>query len=152
MITRICSKNVRLFSPPQSQAVICLRSDQTCQGIYQLLVQNPVIQSFVRTITLNGNTLKASSDSDSQWMNSTSLLAILRLPFCCLECFSLVVARRDINWHPWNWNNFNSEMKDALLNIMHSSTLKTLSLMNADHHLPRHCPPYDFGVVFPLAG
>jgi hypothetical protein len=109
---------------------ISLTSDQTCQGIHQLLVQNPVIQSFVRTITL---TARATGDSYSQaceWMNGTSLLAILRLPFCCLECFSIIVFRDTSSWirNPWNRNCFSSGLKDALSNIIHTSTLKTLSL------------------------
>jgi hypothetical protein len=32
---------------------ITLRNDETCKGIHEFLVQNPVIQSFVRAITLN---------------------------------------------------------------------------------------------------
>jgi hypothetical protein len=118
----------RLFSR------IRLRNEQTCQEIYQLLTHNPVIQSFVRSITLMADTpnlksLKASSYIEwNQWMNSTSLLAILRLPFCCLECFSIIVDH-DMVLNPWTWNTFSGEMKDALLNIMRSSSLKTLSFM-----------------------
>ena len=60
-------------------------------------------------------------------MNCTSLPALLRLPSLChLESFSIAVCRE--LWVRWNWNNFNNEMKEALLNIIHSSTLKTLSL------------------------
>jgi hypothetical protein len=98
---------------------ITLGNDRSCQGIHQFLVQNPVIQSFVRTITLTAN-----SHWSSEWMySSTSLLAILRLPFCCLECFSIHGCRWD-----GNWDSFSSELKDALSNIIYSSTLKTLSL------------------------
>jgi hypothetical protein len=105
---------------------ITIGSDETCQGIYQLLVQNPVIQSFVRTITL----LHMDGSLYPKWMDSTSLLAILRLPFCCLECFSIILRRNDWNWNPksWGWNFFSSEMKDALSKIILSSTLKTLYL------------------------
>jgi hypothetical protein len=31
-------------------------------------------------------------------------------------------------WSTWDWNNFSSELKDALSNIIHSSSLKILSL------------------------
>ena len=64
-------------------------------------------------------------------MNGTSLLAILRLPFCCLECFSIDSDLRPgyQNPNPWNWNSFSNELKDALSNIVNSSNLKTLSLM-----------------------
>jgi hypothetical protein len=110
----------RLFSR------ISLGSDEKCQGIHQFLVQNPVVQSFVRTITLDGWDLKTSKSM--KFMNSTSLLAILLLPFCCLERFSIIVYRGDRDWDPWNWNSFSSEMKDAISNIIQSSTLKTLSL------------------------
>jgi hypothetical protein len=58
-------------------------------------------------------------------MNSASLPVMLQLPFCCLESFS-------IGWacNPLNWNSFSSELKDALSHIIHSSTLKTLSLVD----------------------
>ena len=108
---------------------ISLTSDQTCQGILQVLVQNPVIQSFVRTITLTEyESTPIWGSADVEWMNSPSLLAILRLPFRCLECFSITVCRDKWDWISWDWNSFSSEMKDALSNIIHSSTLKTLSL------------------------
>ena len=106
----------RLFSR------ITLRSDEICQGIHQLLVQNPVIQSFVKSITLMH---MDASIQHPKSINGTSLLAILRLPFCGLERFSIILCR--IGWH-WNWNSFSSEMEDALSNIILSSTLKTLSL------------------------
>ena len=97
---------------------ITLMDDQRLQGIYQLLVQNPVIKSFVRTLTLCTGTAPVNSE----WVNGSSLLAILRLPFCCLESFSINM------WQFSNWNCFSNELKDALLNIIHSSTLKTLFL------------------------
>ena len=53
----------------------------------------------------------------SDWMNGTSLLAILRLPFCCLERFSVIV-NLDL-WNPWNWDSFSGE--DALSNIIQST-------------------------------
>jgi hypothetical protein len=55
----------------------------------------------------------------------TSLIAVLRLPFCCLESFSI-----DISFYsnPLNWNDFSGELKDALSTIIHSCTLKTLYL------------------------
>jgi hypothetical protein len=99
------------------------RVDQACQQLHQLLVENPVIQSFVRSITISPD--YRSSKSHLQ-LNRTSLIAILRLPFCCLESFSINV------WYPSNWNEFSSELKDALLTIIHSSTLKTLYLENID--------------------
>lgn len=61
-------------------------------------------------------------------MNSTSLIVILRLPFCRLECFSIKGV--DI-WYPfffWKWNSFSSKLKDALSHIILSSTPKSLSL------------------------
>ena len=126
----LVSSSFLLPSRKQLFSRIFLRSDQTCQGIHQLLVQNPVIQSSVRTITLTDEeTMMVSWGTENpMWMNGTSLLAILRLPFCCLECFSIIVSQGDWAWNPWNWNSFSSELKDALSNIMHSTTLKTLSL------------------------
>jgi hypothetical protein len=112
----LVSSSFLLPSRKQLFSEISLRGDQASQRLHQYLVQNPVIQSFVRDITINQEWNTTSE------LNSTSLLAILRLPFCCLERFSI------ISWHPWHWNSFSSEMKDALSNIIHSSTLKTLYL------------------------
>jgi hypothetical protein len=122
----LVSSSFVLPSRKQLFSRISLTSDQTCQGIHQFLVQNPVIQSFVRTITLTGG----SGSRACKWMNGTSLLAILRLPFCRLECFSINVRRERLLWPGihWNWYSFNSELQEALSNIIHSSSLKTLSL------------------------
>lgn len=105
---------------------ISLSSDQACQRLYQFLVQNQVIQSFIRTIALvQDGSWGCKTSPDWELMNSTSLPALLRLPFCCLESFS-------IGWacNPLNWNSFSSELTDALSHIIHSSTLKTLSLVD----------------------
>ena len=106
---------------------ITIKSDETCERIHQLLVQNPVFQTFVKTITL----LNTDTFIFPKWMNGTSLLAILRLPFCCLESIIL----HHYTWQNGSsmsenldWNCFGSEMKDALSNIILSSILKTLSL------------------------
>ena len=109
---------------------ISITDYKTCQGIHHLLIQNPVIQTFVKAITW---------DIARKWINSPSLLAILRLPFRCLESFSIfscnsascdMILNLSENWspEPWDWNSFSSEMKDALSNIMLSSPIKTLSL------------------------
>ena len=133
-------------------------TSETCQDIHQYLVQNPVIQSFVRNITITEiKYMMDSRPSESpEWMNGTSLLAILQLPFCRLERFSVVVERHD--WD-WDWNSFSNELKDALSNIVHLSTLKTLSLTGVEKvpitfflhivHLTTleldSLSPYDFG-------
>ena len=121
---------------------ITIRSNETCQGIHQLLIQNPVVQTFVRSITLTD--AMHSWNAIPEWINSTSLLAILRLPFCCLESFSIVIFDDDEDamtfWiteptasdifdsELWDWNHFNNEMKDALSNIILLPTLKTICL------------------------
>ena len=119
---------------------ISITKDENCQGIHQFLVQNPVGQTFVRTITLIESTPNWLTPPG--WINSTSLLSILRLPFCCIEHFSIVSREDDDDvicaypisepedWSSelWNWNCFSSEMKDALSNIILLSSLKTLSL------------------------
>ena len=112
----LVSSSFLLPSRKQLFSRITLRSDQSCQGIHQLLVQNPVIQSFVRSIALK----EQLYSSNSEWINGTSLLAILRLPFHCLERFSIAVTQ--------DYRYFSGELKDALSNIIHTSTLKTLSL------------------------
>jgi hypothetical protein len=130
----LVSYSFLLPSRKQLFSRITLKSDQTCHGIHQFLVQNPVIQSFVRTITLTEildivRDLRGRDRSKLPvWMNGTSLLAILRLPFCCLECFTITVNRYACVPHTWDWNAFSSELKDALSNIIRSSTLKTLTI------------------------
>ena len=106
---------------------IFITNYKTCQGIHHLLIQNPVIQTFVKHITWK---------IVRRWINSPSLLAILQLPFCCLESFSIFSRNHhatscvmdpseDCSSEPWDWNSFSSEMKDALSNIMLSSPIKT---------------------------
>jgi hypothetical protein len=125
----LVSSSFLLPSRKQLFSRITLRSDETCRGIHQFLIQNPLIQSYVRAISLNMITIRIRRAwpvhyKISEWMNGASLLAILRLPFCRLESFSI---RDDWDWN-WNWNHFSSELKDVLSNIIHTSTLKTLSL------------------------
>ena len=126
----LVSSSFLLPSRKQLFSRITLRSDRSCQRIHQFLVQNPAILSSVRAINLT-EYIDCSDDFESpiecQWMNSTSLLAILRLPFFCLECFSINVFQNYWDSKPWNWNRFSSEMNDAISNIIHSSNLKTLS-------------------------
>ena len=106
---------------------LSLNGHGVCQGLHQFLVENPVLQSFVRSITI-----KQGSGYDVQvydLLNCTSLIAVLRLPFCRLENFSINnFNRRGFTPLPVNWNNFSSELKDTLSTIIHSSTLKTLYL------------------------
>ena len=123
----LVSSSFLLPSRKQLFSRISLRSRQSCQAIHQLLVQNPVIQSSVRTITLTDRDHLWGEIETPYWMNGTSLLAILRLPFCRLERFSIIISR-DLAWSPWDWNDFSCELKDAVSNILQSSTLKTLSL------------------------
>ena len=101
----------RLFSS------LYLTDDQACQRLYQFLIENPVVQSFVRSIDI----VSCRASQFPQW-NCTSLIAILRLTFCCVESFSIYIR------NPSNWNDFSSEVKDALSTIIHSSTLQTLDL------------------------
>jgi hypothetical protein len=108
---------------------ITIRDDETCEGIHQLLVHNPFIQPCVKIFTMENCEM-------SDWVKSRSLPFILRLPFRCLERFSLILPRYDFKWDSmdwsdsgsWDWNYFSNDLKDALWNIMLSSTLKSLSL------------------------
>ena len=96
---------------------LSLDLDQACERLHQFLVENPVVQSFVRRITIELYRL----------LNRTSLIAILRLPFCCLESFS-IIGNVIFSQATLNWNDFSSELKDTLSTVIHSSTLKTLYL------------------------
>ena len=110
---------------------ITIKNDETFQEFHQFFVQNPVVQTFVRAIAWH---------ITPERKNDTSLLAILRLPFCCLESFSIASRDEDDgdgdmifmiseDWWPGllDWNSFSGELKDALSNIILSSSLKTLS-------------------------
>jgi hypothetical protein len=100
---------------------IYLRSDRACQRLHQFLLENPLVQSFVRNITMSWH-----SDAYLR-LNGTALIAILRLPFCCLESFSL-----DMWCKHMHWNKFSSELQKALSNIIHSPALSVLDLNGID--------------------
>ena len=118
----LVSSSFLLPSRKQLFFSITIRCEETCQGIHQFLVQNPIIQFSVRAITLKDKFSMWGNES-CEWMNGTSLLAILQFPFCCLEHL-LIQREKD-----WDWNSFSSELKDAVSNIIHSSPgLKHLSL------------------------
>jgi hypothetical protein len=119
------------------------KGGQVCQRLHQFFVENPVIQSFVRSIAINQDWGCQTSESHLQ-LNSTSLIAILQLPFYCLESFSV-----NMMWYPLNWNDFSSELKDALSTIIHLSTLKTVYLEKVN--LPIMHPPYETIVDIHLA-
>ena len=97
---------------------LTLRRDHACQRLHQVFVENPVVQSFVKSITI----------MPYEPLNYTSLIAVLRLPFCCLESFSIIGNNL---WTPLNWNVFSSELKDALSTVIHLSTLKPSALENS---------------------
>jgi hypothetical protein len=81
--------------------------------LYQLLVKNPVLQSFVRKIAICWHKTEV-----------LSIVAILRLSFYRLESFSLTSH----TWKVVNWNTLSREFQDALSNTIHLSTLKFLYL------------------------
>ena len=91
-------------------------SVEACHRLHQVLVQNPPIRSFVRRITVSP---KLTFDK--------SLLAILQLPFCHLEEFSLSYRQAV------NWSGFSSELKDALSALIHLPTFKILYLEKIDN-------------------
>lgn len=147
----LVSSSFLLPSRKQLFSSITLGSDEACKGIHQFLVQNPVIQSFVRSIVLRNNNRCRKGSRYPSWINGASLLAILRLPFCSLEYLAIQDFR--------HWISISSEVKDALSNIIRSSSLKTLFLdgfynlpmtffINIDHlsTLALHrVSPNDFG-------
>ena len=91
---------------------------RSCQRLHKFLVENPVVQSFVRSISI--------SLSFKERLDCPSLIALLRLPFCCLESFSFYgLMKMRVVVH---WNEFSDELKDALSTVIHSPTLKTLCL------------------------
>ena len=123
----LVSSSFLLPSRKQLFSSITLGNDETCQRIHRFLVQNPVIQAFVRAITLTDH-YSYYTFSFPRWMNGISLLALLQLPFGCLQSFSIDLRSDGYLSYPRKWDNFNSELQDALSHIIHSSNLKTLSL------------------------
>jgi len=109
----LVSSSFLLPSRKQLFSKIYISNDRACRRLHRFLIQNPTVQSFVRSITLY-----------PPWksLNNPPLLALLRLSFCCLERFLINLG------DPWNWNNLSCEMKDALSSIIHSSALKVLYL------------------------
>lgn len=105
---------------------ISLRNDQSARRLHQFLVQNPAMQSFVRSITINdiNEWVEGIGLRMCRSLLDTSLPALLRLQFRSLEIFSFNMT------HPCQWNDFGSELKHAIASIIyiHSSTLKTLDL------------------------
>jgi hypothetical protein len=97
--------------------------DEASQRLHQVLVQNPVIRSFVRRINVYHRWVWRSKPIPDQ-----SLLAILQLPFCYLEEFLFSYCGQDVNW-----SGFSGELKDALSTLIHSPTLKILHLENVDN-------------------
>src|SRR5882762_2833842 len=85
----LVSSSFLLPSRKQLFSRINLKSDKTCQGIHQFLVQNPIILSFVRAITLTFDSAMYFKPDHIAWLYGTSLLAVLRLPFGCVERFSI---------------------------------------------------------------
>jgi hypothetical protein len=114
----LVSSSFLIPSRKQLFSEIDLKNDKAAQRLHQCLIQNPVIQSFVKRIAIQ----PGLSDESNRLFNSPSLSAILQCPLCSLESFSIDLG------DPCNWNNFSSELKDALSNIIHSSSLKDLSL------------------------
>jgi len=106
----------RLFS------AISLTRRQSCDELHRLILLNPVLQSFVTSITLN-----FGYDSYSCW-NHRSVVDILRLSFCRLEKFIIITP------YPSFWDITSSRLKDAISTIVHLSTLKTLGFYR--FHVP----------------
>ena len=114
---------------------LVLRDVQACQRLYQFLVGNQVVQSFVRSISIE---LNISPDSEFIHHDKplipilqlpTSLIAVLRLPFRRLESFSVDSDTNNIWFESYlYWDDFSGELKDTLSTVIRSSTLKTLYL------------------------
>ena len=93
---------------------------EACHRLHQVLVQNPVIRSFVRRIFVNPN-----GHWGSKLTFEKSVLAILQLPFCHLEELSLYTVKG---------SGFSGgSLKDAFSTLLHSPTLKILYLTNINN-------------------
>jgi hypothetical protein len=89
-----------------------------CEGYYQLFVENAVLRSFVRRITIYDDNVPG--DCYDKW--NQFLVAFLRLPFCRLRYLLLFL-----------WDiEFNSELKDAISAIIHSSSFEPVCVSNLD--------------------
>src|SRR5258705_1770945 len=106
-LLKICALVSSSFLLPSRKRIfssISLRTVQDSQRLHQFLVANPVVLSSVKNIAIHYG-----------WRLKASPLSILHLPFCCLKSFSIRNSY---------WNDFSSELKDAISNIIHSPTLK----------------------------
>jgi len=106
----LVSSSFLLPSRKQLFSEIYISNNRAAQRLFQVLVKNPVVQSFVRSIKI----------AIEQHTESSLLLAILRLSFCCPEHFSIIMCYM---WEPWNWNAFSTELKDTFSNIVRSPNL-----------------------------
>ena len=132
---------------------ITLRNDRACQTIHQISrPKSSHSEPFTLTEYIDVQ-VSHFENFECQWMNSASLLATLRLPFRCLERFSINVSPDGEDMKPWNWNSFSSELKGALSNsIIHSFnlTVKPFPSMASLKILQFH-PLHNIGVAFRLA-
>ncbi|EDR08418.1 uncharacterized protein LACBIDRAFT_326852 [Laccaria bicolor S238N-H82] len=111
--------------PSRKQLFYSIRfgfNNEACHKLHQFFVQNPVIISFVRRI-------KFHPGWDYTPLFDKLLLAILQLPFCHLEEFSLDSMGIGVV----NWTDLSGELKDALSTLIHSPTLKILHLRYVDN-------------------
>ena len=105
--TLVSSSSLLPTSRKQLFSKISLKGDQTCQGIHQFLVQNPVtgsdeglndIQPLVRTIALTDDTGSRRRKISLRFKNPDGWMAHRYLPFS--DSYSLVFAW-SISWLLW---------------------------------------------------
>ena len=107
---------------------ITLENDETCQNIYEFLVQNPSIQSYIRAITLTAKIVPNKKYRYTWLIRCLSLPAILELEFRCLELFSINVVPNYYYLKPWCWDDFSKGLKAALSKVIGLPSLKILDL------------------------
>jgi hypothetical protein len=130
---------------------IHLQNAEQCERLYPILVQNPHIQSFIRSLTVlkkdhyveGYNGLGPGYFKTNRWLlndaSSPSLPLILCLPLHCLKSFSFISSPNFTSW-----KDLSSDLRTALRNIMclpsitklHISALQDISipfLSNLNH-------------------
>jgi hypothetical protein len=104
-----------------------LCSEEQCQNLYRFLVQNPYIQSSIIALSIYGNHERygryPTVNTPNGILASEAMLSILRLPFRCLQKFSVVFFESS-----FGWNELRSDIRDTLWDLIHSSPLTSITL------------------------
>lgn len=103
---------------------IVLQNEMQSDRLQRILVQNPYIQSFIKSLTILN---KEDGEGPHQWLTGkrsiSALLATLHLPLHHMASFSLISSP-----FPIYWSYLHDTLKSALRNIFCSPSLTKLRI------------------------